>query len=207
MNHELYIFGSITRGEINPTSDLDILVVPLTGQRRDAYPDTWSCYKEQSLRRLHSEGRLFAWHLFLDSVCIYSDRTVPLLTELGPPSEYSSAAEDIRELTRLLKDSLKQLSANTPNMVYELGIVHTCLRDIAMSASWHLLERPTFSQMAAYALPVDFPLDVADYKAMMIARHASTRGAEAPFALEALRGRVTAASLTNWVVEIEDRIR
>src|SRR5207302_7053674 len=108
---------------------------------------------------------------------------------------------------RLLTDSLKELSTNTPNMVYELGIVHTCLRDIAMSASWHLLERPTFSQMAPYALPIDFPLTVADYKAMMLARHASTRGVEAPPAQESLRGRVLSAPFIEWAVQIKDRIR
>ncbi len=207
MSHELYIFGSITRGEITPTSDLDVLVVPFNGQVRSSYPAAWSCYKERSLRRMHGEGRLFAWHLFLDSVCIHSDRPVPLLIELGPPSEYSTADKDIRELTRLLTDSLKELSTNSPNMVYELGILHTCLRDIAMSASWHLLERPTFSQMAPYELPVDFPLAVADYKAMMLARHASTRGAEAPFGQQALRGRLLTAPLIDWVAQIKDRIR
>lgn len=207
MNHELYIFGSVTRGEIVPTSDLDVLVVPLNGQARDSYPAAWSCYKESSLRRLHSEGRLFAWHLFLESICIYSEREVPLIVDLGPPLEYSTASKDICELTRLLNGSLKELATDTPNVIYELGIVHTCLRDIAMSASWHLLDRPTFSQMAPYTLPVDFPLEVADYKATMLARHASTRGAEGPFAQELLRARLLAAPLTDWVGEIKDRIR
>src|ERR1041385_3125317 len=207
MKHELYIFGSATRGEVTQTSDLDVLVVPLNGQGRMSYPFGWSCYKESSLRRMHSEGRLFAWHLFLDSLCVYSDRSTPLIKELGPPAQYGTAHKDITDLAALLNVSLSELSAGTPNQVYELGIVHTCLRDIAMSASWHLLHRPTYSQMAPYALELDFPLAEADYRCLMLARHASTRGVEAAWKDETLANRVLASDLTGWVAEIEAQLR
>lgn len=41
--HDLYIFGSVARGEMSPTSDIDVLVIPL-GNEPSQYPNAWSVY-------------------------------------------------------------------------------------------------------------------------------------------------------------------
>ena len=48
MNHDIYLFGSAVRGEVDETSDADVLVVPF-GPKSDRYPDEWSVYSPQVL--------------------------------------------------------------------------------------------------------------------------------------------------------------
>src|SRR4051812_27000291 len=104
MNHEIYIFGSIIRGEVSTTSDVDVLVIPLGPQRREAYPDTWSVYSVEIVKSYHELGRLMAWHLYLESKCVYSPTKDNLISRLGPPASYTTYREDIDELEAILNE-------------------------------------------------------------------------------------------------------
>ena len=204
MNHEIYVFGSIVRGEIGKTSDVDVLVLPLGNQLKSAYPRGWTFYTEKSLRKMHEEGRLFSWHLFLESQCIYTPRAKPLLAELGEPSFYNRAAKDIEELGDLLDESLDELTEGTESQIYEIGIIHTCLRDIAMSASWHMLQSPCFSVDAPYYIPLSFPLPKGIYQSTIMARHASTRGTELEIDADGIARTLIDASLPKWASSVKE---
>jgi predicted nucleotidyltransferase len=56
MSYELYIFGSATRGEVRPTSDIDVLVIPLDEQPSTDFPSTWSFYKPEVLKSFITKG-------------------------------------------------------------------------------------------------------------------------------------------------------
>src|SRR6185369_12954769 len=141
MNHEIYLFGSIVRGEICPTSDVDVLVVPFSTERSQ-YPSNWSIYSPDVIREYFRQGRLFAWHLYLEAKCIFSRNETPFLNALGTPEPYSTMAQDIDDLEKLLMEAIHQLDSGTKSVVYELGIAYTAIRDIAMSASWSLSGAP-----------------------------------------------------------------
>ncbi|MCP5130423.1 MAG: nucleotidyltransferase domain-containing protein [Pseudomonadales bacterium] len=203
MSHEIYVFGSVTRGEVSPTSDVDMLVIPMSGDR-DQYPPGWSIYSPSLIEEYFLNGRLFAWHLHLEARCIYTPFDIPFLESLGAPQPYITMFQDIDDLETLLVEALEQISLGTNSLVYELGIAYTAIRDIAMAASWSLLGRPCFSRRAPYLLPVPFPLATEAYSGAMLARHSSVRGIDIDFHLEKIAKEVTHAPLRQWVNSLKN---
>jgi len=206
MKHDLYIFGSAARGDVATDSDIDVLVVPTDGAVPDGYPPTWSVYSRETLASYFAQGRLFAWHLYLEARVIYSVSDQPWLKYLGPPAPYQTAASDIRGLRTLLGQSISEIRRGTPSLVYEMGLIYTALRDIAMSASWVLMDAPCFSRRSPYQLPLVLPLPENLYNLAMAARHASTRGAPLPKNIEAGATLLISCQLDEWAKSICEMI-
>lgn len=205
MSHEIYVFGSICRGESTPTSDVDVLAIPFEPSE-STFPQSWSVYSPQLLSQYFKDGRLFAWHLYLESKCIFSQRAEPFLSTLGCPAQYSSMLNDIEDLEELLNEAMGELAAGTESVVYELGIVYTALRDLAMAASWSLLGSPCFSADAPFRLPIAPPLPRAAYHQIMLARHASTRGIKLDFDPIGTADVIMKTSLTSWIAALKRAI-
>lgn len=205
MIHDLYIFGSAARGEVSPTSDIDVLVVPL-GKGKSEYPAGWSVYSPAVIQSYFEAGRLFAWHLHLEAKCIHSANPTPYLSSLGAPASYSSAREDIDDLEGMLHESLREIQTQTTNLIYELGIAYTAIRDIAMAASWALLDRPCFSREAPFLLPSPCPISRQAYKGAMLARHSSTRGSDQDIQTEDIAKELLAAPILSWVRDIRSSV-
>lgn len=203
MSHEIYVFGSITRGDVTPTSDIDVLVVPLS-EDRSRFPAGWSIYSPSLIEEYFRKGRLFAWHLHSEARCIYSPNAKPFLDTLGQPASYSTMEKDLDELESLLSEALAEIRAKTNSLVYELGIAYTAIRDIAMSASWALLDQPCFSRNAPYLLPIQCPVPATAYHGAMLARHSSTRGFDVDFDLDEISQELERAPLVNWVQSLRD---
>ncbi|MEW6422716.1 MAG: nucleotidyltransferase domain-containing protein [Deinococcota bacterium] len=205
MIHDLYIFGSAARGEVSSTSDIDVLVVPLGGGKPE-YPTGWSVYSPEVIQSYFESGRLFAWHLYLEAKCIHSANPMPYLSSLGQPAPYSSAGEDIDDLEGMLHDSLIEIQARTTNLIYELGIAYTAMRDIAMAASWVLMDRPCFSRDAPFLLPSPCPISRKAYKGAMLARHSSTRGSDHNIQAEDIAKELLSAPIISWVRDLRSSI-
>lgn len=203
--HDLYIFGSVVRGEVSRTSDVDVLVIPMDNEPSE-YPNTWSVYSPALIESYFVSGRLFAWHLHLEAKCIYSANSTPYLCSLGAPAPYSSAGKDIDELEGLLLDCLREIQNQTINVIYELGVAYTAIRDIAMAASWALLERPCFSRDAPFLLPKPCPLSPHAYRGAMLARHSSTRGGDHDIEIEYVARELMAAPILSWVRDIRSAV-
>ena len=202
MSHDIYAFGSIVRGDVLPTSDVDILVVS-DSEESGNYPSEWSVYSPKLLEKYYLKGRLFAWHLHLDAILIYTSSERDCLTRLGTPVEYSSGLEDISELTQILKVALNRIYSGSKSEIFEYGIVYTALRDIAMSASYYMLDRPNFSRHAPYELPLRFPLSKETYEKAMMARHCSTRGLDCLPCFAEERDEMKIGIFDEWLFEIE----
>lgn len=187
-------------------SDVDILIIPMEGQRRQDYPHSWSVYSPELISSYYRSGRLFAWHLHREAKCLYSPNSNNVLAQLGAPSEYTSMKEDIFDLETLLLEAVAQIRDGTSNLVYELGIVHTAIRDIAMSASWRLLGLPVFSRDAPYRLPIQCPLPQDIYQALLSARHSSTRGAVLRIDSEIVAQVVLATPFSHWISQIRSHL-
>ena len=201
MNHEIYIFGSAVRGEVSPTSDIDVLVIPTEGSRTD-YPASWSVYSPEIIESYYRAGRLFAWHLHLEAQRIFPLEGASFLGRLGAPAPYASALSDITDLEGLLKDALLEIRAGTNSLIYELGIAYTAIRDIAMAASWILLETPSFSRYTPYVLPTACPLPIDAYRGAMLARHRATRGTAYPFDSGAVAAQLIASPVLDWISDL-----
>ncbi len=202
MNHELYLFGSVVRGEVHASSDVDMLVLQSDRASRSSYPPGWSVYHPETIEQYFREGRLFAWHLHLEAKCIYSESPVNFLTQLGQPAPYVEAKRDVADLTQLLKQSLDALRAGSDSEIYELGICYTALRDIAMSASWHFLGMPNFSRRAPQMLPLRVPIGDELFDYVMAARHASIRGQDVEPPNVGIISSVLAAPLLKWADDL-----
>lgn len=201
MSHELYVFGSLARGEVSPSSDVDILAIPGADNRRD-FPRTWSVYSKETIESYFRAGRLFAWHLHLEAVRVYPLQGSSFLTGLGSPNSYTTARADIIELEALLEGALRELRCGTDSVIYELGIGYTAIRDIAMAASWRMLGKPSFSRNAPYLLPVNCPLPLKSFHTAMLARHASTRGTAEPQGLSEAVASFQHLPLLEWAASI-----
>lgn len=206
MSHEFYAFGSVVRGDVTPSSDVDILVVPTETGREDCYPNGWSVYSRPVLCEYFRKGRLFAWHLHLESICLFSPHPEPWLATLGEPAPYATAREDVSDLQVLLGDSLDKIRQGSESLVYELGLVYTAIRDIGMAASWAVTGRPNFSRSAPFDLPHPCPVEYGAYAVAMAARHASTRGSDIPQGVESAAAAMMKAPLNTWVDELQGHL-
>ena len=150
-------------------------------------------------------GRLFSWHLHLEAVRVYPRSGSGFLADLGEPAPYTSIAEDLADLTLLLRDSLSELQSGSPSSIYELGLTYTAIRDIAMAASWTMLAKPSFSRYAPYEIPVHCPLPLAIYEIAMSARHASTRGSAEPTAYDLAANHLKALPILEWAESVRSK--
>lgn len=201
MTHEIYIFGSMTRGEVSSSSDADVLVIQ-DNSEPDSFPPSWSVYSKKTIETYFATGRLFAWHLHLEAVRIYPRSGSGFLALLGEPAPYSSLAEDLADLLLLLENSMVELRNDSPSPIYELGLAYTAIRDIAMAASWSMLAKPSFSRYAPYELPVRCPLPLAVYETAMRARHASTRGTAEPSEYDLAANHIKASPILEWAESV-----
>jgi hypothetical protein len=197
MKHEIYVFGSMTRGEVSSSSDADVLVIQ-DNSESGSFPPSWSVYSKKTIEAYFAAGRLFAWHLHLEAVRVYPRSGSGFLADLGEPAPYSSVAEDLADLRFLLENSILELQNDSPSPIYELGLAYTAIRDIAMAASWSMLAKPSFSRYVPYELPVRCPLSQAVYETAMRARHASTRGTAEPRDYALAAKHLKAAPILEW---------
>ena len=62
----VYAFGSICRGDVSLTSDIDLLAV-VDGYDPRFDPNVFSIYSYNRIEELWAEGNPFAWHLAKES--------------------------------------------------------------------------------------------------------------------------------------------
>jgi len=179
----------MARGDSDALSDVDVLAVVKNNEGKVSETDvtkylpkhinspTISWYGLNRLKGMFCGGELFAWHIFLESKELFDSGGTR--QTLGVPAQYSRAIEDIAAFRQTLKDVPNQLKIAEYNAIYELGVLYVCVRNIAMSASWHLCQQPDFSRMSPYRLGKQVPacpLPIEEYERSMSCRMASQRG-------------------------------
>jgi predicted nucleotidyltransferase len=186
------VFGSYGRGNQDRSSDLDVLVVcPDNGGTQSeeyvratissqyAVEPSISWYGKNKIRHYFATGDLFAWHLFHESFPLPGFRH--LRDIFGMPEPYTNCLDDVAGLVEILKSIPNQIQSHPQNLIYELGIAYVCLRNIAMTASSILLDKPDFGRNSPYSFNNSaLPISEENYKTLASCRHASTRGTEVP---------------------------
>ncbi|MFT6909833.1 MAG: hypothetical protein ACJAS1_006560 [Oleiphilaceae bacterium] len=205
MSYEIYIFGSAVRGEVAINSDVDVLVITDQVEEKSTFPETWSIYSKKSIEKLFSQGKLFAWHLYLDAKCIYSSKPTNFLEQIGEPAKYKDLICDFSALNELLDSSLSEVKI-TNSEVFEIGLIYTALRDIAMVASTTLCDRPCFSRYSPYKIPLKISLPKDLYESMIEARLTSTRGLEFTGDTSRIIDELISYDIKLWVQEIKKKL-
>ena len=205
MSYEIYIFGSAVRAEVAKNSDVDVLVITDEVEEKSTFPAAWSIYSKKSIEKLFSQGKLFAWHLYLDAKCIYSSKPTNFLEQIGEPAKYKDLIGDFSALGELLDDSLSEMKI-TNSEVFEIGLIYTALRDIAMVASTALCDRPCFSRYSPYKIPLKTSLPKDLYESMIEARLTSTRGLEFTGDTSKIIDELVSYDIKLWVQEIKKKL-
>lgn len=176
------VFGSYARGEQTEFSDYDILVILKKSQRITdklkaevkglfAREISISWYSIEKIEKLYKMGHLFAWHLFTESIQLEKN---DFLAELGKPTEYHFAYQDVNSLFNILRSIEEQVKNYPQNIVYEAGLLYVCVRNIAICALPTIQNKYNFSVYVPFLL--DINLSKEDYNLILKCRYASTRG-------------------------------
>jgi len=172
----IYAYGSVCRGDVLPTSDVDLLaLVDDADVRLD--PAVFSIYRYSQLKREWCEGNPFSWHLALESRLVFSEDRTDFIAKLGRPSEYrnwQSDSQKFREIYGVAKDALATRCDTT---TFELSTLYLAIRNFAICFSLHAGSRPVFSRRSFEQLGVDsLDIDSSATRIMEDARILSTRG-------------------------------
>lgn len=211
---EVRLFGSHARGNSGPASDLDILcivdtqhevpmnqAVQMTERLTGTAKQDLSIYSRKRIQDMFAKGHLFAWHLFLESRPLWMASEISFVESLGKPSEYSASAQDAFDLADLATEARNSLQMHDCNIIYDLGILYVCLRNIALIASTSLCNTPVFGPLSPLLIEVPeltFPFTENEYKVLIAARHASTRGT-APIQIDQTAALQMALLADDWV--------
>lgn len=175
MTH-IYAFGSVCRGEISLSSDVDMLAI-VDGNDPRFDPNVYSIYSYRRLMELWEEGNPFAWHLSLEAKLLYSADKSDFIQKLGRPSPYLSCLKDCTKFYSIFKDARTFIERRSPSMVFDLSTVFLCVRNIATCFSLGMTTSPNFSRHSALQLgSLSIPISSSEYQVFERARVLSTRG-------------------------------
>lgn len=215
------VFGSLSRGDNDNNSDLDILVVYQNSINEDTRLElqqhletiflreiSCSWYSSQKLDQYFNDGHLFAWHLFLQSKQI-SGLPDNYKRIFQKPAEYKLYKEDIRSLIKIMNSITKSIKFSHSSIVYEAGLLYVCCRNIAMAASLFLSDTLQFGRYSPFELnnsKVSFPVGKENYKVLVNSRIASMRGISPPILVKDEIFEI-ANSLIRWAKQILSELK
>lgn len=171
----IYVFGSVVRGEIDQYSDVDLLLI--TDEKiEDIDPNKYSIYTPQRIQEMYKEGNPFAWHLHYESKLVYTDH-INFLEDLKSPEPYKNGKEDLIKFQKLFVDSLKSIEEDQFSLTFDLAMIFLAIRNFATCYSLSKMERPVFSRNSFERIGnKSLIIDERVKKLLMLARISSTRG-------------------------------
>jgi len=172
----IYAFGSVTRGEVTPDSDVDLLAL-VDKDEGNFVHDAYSVYTYDRIQEIWREGNPFSWHLHYESKLVFSDDNVNFLDSIGSPNNYLSYDSDFNKFFTLMNESIDELNNNTNSVVFELSNIFLAIRNISICYTLEHYTKPIFSRHAALMLndkSINLPNEI--YQTLERARILCTRG-------------------------------
>lgn len=198
----VYIFGSVVRGEIDQYSDIDLLLIS-DESIENIDPNKYSIYSPERIKELYVEGNPFAWHLYYESKLVYSSEQDFLLS-LGKPSHYTNCKSDLLKFKKLFDDSIISIDENDFSLIFDLAMIFLAIRNFATCYTLGSYEKPIFSRLTFEKLH-DYPLklDETIKEILMMSRISSTRGIEYSIQDKSLSLlKLSFSKIENWFNEI-----
>lgn len=201
MTIHFYAFGSICRGEVDRSSDVDMLAC-ITGLGPDLDTEKFSVYQHDRLCRLWREGNPFAWHLHLESRLLFSSNGVDFIASLGVPAPYTAGPDDCDKFARLFAESLEQLATSRVNATFNLSCMFLAVRNFATCYSiWR--GHPVFSRKSPLLIDAPLSIDSEAFGVLTRARVLSTRGIGYALSDEEVKLVLTAAPVIKaWIRQL-----
>ena len=198
----VYIFGSLVRGEIDQYSDVDLLIVS-DESMQNIDPNKYSIYTPKRIKQLYAEGNPFAWHLYYESKLVFSSGQ-DFLLYLGRPANYTNCKSDLLKFKKLFEDSTASINKDDFSIIFDLAMIFLAIRNFATCYSLGSYEKPIFSR-ATFEKLHDYPLKLVDEikELLMMSRISSTRGIEYSIENKSLSLlKLNLDKIENWFNEI-----
>lgn len=199
----IYAFGSVCRGEVDISSDIDMLAI-VNGYDSRFNPSDYSIYSYERINDLWKQGNPFAWHLFLESKLVYSEDDIDHLKSIGAPSAYNSGFADCQKFREIFLSAKNSIEDSDLTEIFDLSSVFLAVRNFATCYSLHSEKNPDFSRNSARNLGArSIPIDTPTYKLFERARVLCTRGlGEILSRSEIDKAKNTLGEIDSWMVEI-----
>lgn len=175
---EIYAFGSIVRGEIDEFSDVDLLILKDLGEKiPEIDKERFSIYTYQRMGQLWEEGNPFSWHLFSESKCLFSEKSIPFLKSIGKPKPYSNLINDLNKFHKLFLDSKHSIESNNNSVDFDLSMIFLAIRNFASCFSLGFLKIEEFSRDTALKIgQYSIQINLTTYNRLKASRILATRG-------------------------------
>jgi len=172
----IYAFGSVCRGDIDSSSDIDLLAI-VNGFDHRFDPQLYSIYSRRRIGEIWAEGNPFAWHLSIESRLIFSSDGSDILSSMGQPNRYTACRQDCEKFRNLFLEAQSSIREDGRTMTFDLSTTFLAIRNFATCFSLGRLETPVFSRNAALLLSErSLPISAAAYSVFERARILCTRG-------------------------------
>ena len=204
MSEHIYAFGSVCRGEVDPSSDIDLLAC-LSKPKPEFDPEKFSIYKYERLKELWLEGNPFSWHLHLESKLLFSSDGSDFLSDLGEPSKYLKSIDDCIKFHQLFIESYNSLVQSSNSATFHLSCMFLATRNFATCYSLGN-DKPLFSRLSPLQLENKLTVKHEDFNVYARARILSTRG----YGLDLSKSEIeqalkTAPVIIDWMADLLPR--
>jgi hypothetical protein len=199
----IYAFGSVCRGEVDVSSDIDMLAI-VNGYDPRFNPSDYSVYSYERIHELWEQGNPFAWHLFLESKLVYSQDDIDYLQSIGEPSTYKYGVIDCEKFHEIFLSAKESIDSSALTEIFDLSSVFLAVRNFATCYSLHSDISPDFSRNSARNLGIhSIPIDTSTYNLFERARVLCTRGlGEILSPAEIDKAKMTLSEIDSWMMEI-----
>jgi hypothetical protein len=204
----IYAFGSLSRGDFDLASDIDLLAA-VDGYDCRVDQNRFSIYSHRRLQEVWNEGNPFAWHLSLESKLIFAEDGKDFLLSLGKPNPYRDCARDCRRFFQLFEEASASLCNNKATAVFDLSTIFLSIRNFASCYSLGVRKKPHFGRHSALSLDDEsVPLNPQSYHILERARMLSTRGSGAGISEhEAMEVMAYLDIIKTWMVKLLERAK
>ena len=202
----IYAFGSICRGDVSLSSDVDLLALVEQFEPRFDQ-ESYSTYSYQRIEDLWRMGNPFAWHLSIESKLIYSSDSRDFLSSLGHPERYSNWPNDSEKFIELFQDAANSAATSSTSRVFDLATVFLSIRNLATCYSLLEGRKPNFSRNSALCLGDEsIQISGTAYRILERARILCTRGYGRPIAhLEIIETVACFDEIHEWMKYLVER--
>lgn len=202
----IYVYGSVSRGDFVPGSDVDLLAV-LDDPSKILDSAIYSVYATSQLEYMWAEGNPFAWHLAIESKLIYAENNSDVIGRLDQPAPYANWERDSKKFYELFVEATAVLAARRDTTVFELSTVFLAIRNFAICYSLHAGDSPVFSRRAYEKLgPASLSLDPYASAVLEGARILSTRGfGTRPTESDVLHVLPQLSTVERWMCDLTEK--
>jgi Nucleotidyltransferase domain len=204
----IYAFGSVCRGDISPTSDIDLIAIVDRHDVRFNQND-YSIYSYRRIQEIWEEGNPFAWHLALESKLLFALDQTDFMKSLGEPARYTKALQDCGKFFSLFREAAHSIDIIQTTMAFDLSMVFLAIRNFATCFSLGCLDQPNFSRRSAIGIG-DYSLSIEQsaFEILERSRILCTRAVGSPInALEAAVAIEQFPHIEAWMERLSREVK